>query len=226
LIQNKIAIISNIQEQVYAALKSEIISGQIEFGTQLKEMELAERFGVSRSPIRETLRRLCGDGLVELRPNCGIFVREFSMEYVSDLLAMRCMLEKHGMEQFVEGGMKKEDCQELRRFRRLIQKAIQESDTMTLDAHMNLDTRLHLFFNSMNHNQIMDEMWDRMALVNVVVQRLSLKDKVRARQSQEEHLAVVDCLLEGDVCKAVELNDKHLQHTKIFVEKALKAYKN
>lgn len=220
--QHKIAIISNIQEQVYAELKSEIINGEIEFGVQLKEMELAERFGVSRSPIRETLRRLCGDGLVELRPNCGIFVRDFSIAYVSDLLAARCMLESHGMEQFVAGGMKKEYCQELKRFRKLIQKAIQDSDHMSLEAHMNLDAKLHLFFNSMNHNQIMDEMWDRMALVNVVVQRLSLKDKERARQSQEEHLSVVDCLLAGDVAQAVQMNDQHLEHTKIFAEKALR----
>lgn len=218
----KVAIISNIQEQVYAALKSEIINGEIEYGTQLKEMDLAERFGVSRSPIRETLRRLCGDGLVELRPNCGIFVREFSMDYVSDLLQVRCMQESHGMEQFVASGMKKEDCKELERFRRLIQKAIADSDNMPLTAHMNLDAKLHLFFNSLNHNQIMDEMWDRMSLVNVVVQRLSLKDKVRARQSQEEHLAVVDCLLAGDVAQAVQMNAQHLEHTKIFVEKALK----
>ncbi len=221
MVQNRISVISNIQEQVYAALKSEIVNGEIGFGVQLKEMELAERFGVSRSPIRETLRRLCGDGLVELRPNCGIFVREFSMQYVSDLLAMRRMLESQGMQQISVSGTSREEKQELERFRRLIEKAVRDSDRMSLQTHMNLDAQLHQFFNSLNRNQIMNEMWDRMALVNVVVQRLSLKDKERARQSQEEHLQVVNCLLAGDVVQAVQMNAQHLEHTKIFVEKAL-----
>ena len=217
----KVAISSNIQEQVYAALKADIISGALEFGTQLKEMDLASTFGVSRSPIREALRRLCGDGLLELRPNCGIYVREFSMSYVSDLLSMRAMMESHGMEQFLSNGMTREDCKELERFRNIIRKAIAQSDSMKLEAHMDLDAKLHLFFNTLNHNEIMDEMWGRMALVNVVVQRLSLKDKTRARQSQEEHLQVVESLLEGNVKKAIEMNALHLQHTKQFVEKAL-----
>ncbi|NLZ56489.1 MAG: GntR family transcriptional regulator [Clostridiaceae bacterium] len=182
---------------------------------------MAERFGVSRSPIREALRRLCGDGLAELRPNCGISVREFSMDYVRDLLQMRRMQESYGMEQFLASGMKKEDCQELKRFRRLIQKAIQDSDNMSLRAHMDLDAELHLFFNSLNHNQVMDEMWDRMLQVNVMVQGLSLKDKGRALQSQKEHLVVVECLLAGDVAQAVRMNAQHLEHTRIFVEKAL-----
>ena len=74
----KVKISSNIQEQVYEALKNDILYGVLEPGTQLKETELAEYYSVSRSPIREALRRLCGDGLVELKPNCGISVRVFS----------------------------------------------------------------------------------------------------------------------------------------------------
>jgi len=215
----KAVINGNIQEQIYAALKSDIINGELAFGTQLKEMELAGAFGVSRSPVREALRRLCGDGLLELRPNCGIYVREFSMKYVSDLLDMRCMMESHGMARFRSNGMTEGECKELESLRNLIQKAVWESDTMELAEHMELDAKLHLLFNSLNRNEIMDEMWGRMTLVNVVVQRLSLKE--RALQSHEEHLQVVNCLLEGNVEKAIEMNTLHLEHTKMFVEKAL-----
>ena len=217
----KVAISSNIQEQVYAALKSEIISGELDFGTQLKEMELAETFGVSRSPIREALRRLCGDGLLELRPNCGIFVREFSMKYVSDLLSMRSMMESCGMKQFAADGMQAEDRAQLESLYAVVERATRQCDTMELPQHMDVDAQLHSFFNSMNHNEIMDETWERMKLVNIVVQRLSLKNKTRAKQSQEEHLDVLSCLLAGDVDSAIEKNNIHIQHTKLFVEKAL-----
>lgn len=216
---DKAVISGNIQEQVYAALKSDIINGELAFGTQLKEMELASAFGISRSPVREALRRLCGDGLLELRPNCGIYVREFSMKYVSDLLDMRCMMESHGMAQVLANCLTDAECKELERLRGFIQRAIREGDALSLEEHMELDAKLHSFFNSLNRNEIMDEMWDRMALVNVVVQRLSLKE--RGMQSHEEHLQVVDYLLEGKVERAIETNKRHLEHTKLFVEKAL-----
>ena len=142
------------------------------------------------------------------------------MKYVSDLLDMRCMMESHGMARFLSNGMTESDCRELESLRNLIQKAVRESEVMALEEHMELDAKLHLFFNSLNRNEIMDEMWGRMALANVVVQRLSLKE--RALQSHEEHLQVVDCLLDGEVEKAIEMNKRHLEHTKLFVEKALR----
>ena len=52
---------SNIQEQIYEILKEDIVNGKLEPGKQMKELELVDRFQVSRSPIREALRRLGAD---------------------------------------------------------------------------------------------------------------------------------------------------------------------
>ena len=217
----KVKISSNIQEQVYEALKNDILYGVLEPGTQLKETELAEYYSVSRSPIREALRRLCGDGLVELKPNCGISVRVFSSKYVEDILDLRVVLEGRGMERAGVDGMTDEEMAELLQLKGQIETAIRSCDTMELHEHMDIDARLHSLLNSLNHNQVMTEMWQRIVPVNVVVQRLSLKHDARALQSQEEHLQIIECLLKKDYAAANEINRLHLLHTSAHVEKSL-----
>ena len=218
----RIKISSNIQEQVYEALKNDILYGVLEPGTQLKELELTEHYGVSRSPIREALRRLCGDGLVELKPNCGISVRVFTADYVEDILDMRVLLEGRGMEHICRQGMSMREREELLDLRERILRVIHEGDDTDLPTHMDIDTRLHCLLNSFNHNQVMEEMWQRIVPVNVVVQRLSLKADARALQSQQEHLKIIECLLRKDFSAANEMNKLHLKHTAMHVERALK----
>ena len=221
----RINISSNIQEQVYKALKNDILYGVLEPGTQLKELELSEIYGVSRSPIREALRRLCGDGLVELTPNCGISVRVFTEEYVEDILDMRILLEGCGMERMCTVGMTAEEKEELLFLRDQVINAIRDCDSIELPEHMNIDTRLHCLFNSFNHNQVMTETWQRIVPVNVVVQRISLNRDARALQSQEEHLKIIESLLNKDFEAANEMNKLHLKHTQEHVERALKEKK-
>jgi DNA-binding GntR family transcriptional regulator len=56
-----------LSEQLREAIEEEVATGRLKPGTHLDEQELAERFGVSRTPIRETLSLLAGEGLVEIR---------------------------------------------------------------------------------------------------------------------------------------------------------------
>lgn len=79
--------------RVYSALTKQIVSGDYAVGTQLTEAVLARRFGVSRTPIREALRRLEQDGLVERSPRGGIRVKVWSVDEVFDLYEVRIVLE-------------------------------------------------------------------------------------------------------------------------------------
>lgn len=66
--------IQSVVDQVYAAVRSRILSGELEGGTRLLQTSLAEELGVSRTPLREALRRLSTEGLVELEANRGATV--------------------------------------------------------------------------------------------------------------------------------------------------------
>jgi len=81
-------------ELVYEALLSQIRSGHFQAGDRLREEEVAERLKFSRTPIREALRRLENDGIVEHRPRVGAVIRSLSRTEMVELYEMRIVLER------------------------------------------------------------------------------------------------------------------------------------
>lgn len=79
--------------QVFQFLKEQIISGKLEEGARLNELELQRTLGTSRTPIREAFRRLEAEGLVEFIPRRGAFVRSISTEEVREAAVVRASLE-------------------------------------------------------------------------------------------------------------------------------------
>nr|WP_249795120.1 GntR family transcriptional regulator [Bradyrhizobium sp. Oc8] len=84
-------------ETVREALRVSISSGEIAPGSQLRQDELAERFGISRIPVREALRQLEAEGFVTFLPNRGAVVSELSIDEVIELLEIRIALECHAL---------------------------------------------------------------------------------------------------------------------------------
>lgn len=84
---------TDLGSAVLAELRSLIISGDFAVGERLVETELAERFDVSRGPIRDALLQLERGGLVELRPRKGSFVRSMSANDVEEIYSLRIALE-------------------------------------------------------------------------------------------------------------------------------------
>src|SRR5678815_5398232 len=75
------------------SLREEILRGVLAPGQALRQEELAERFGVSRLPVRDALLRLEAQGLVHVYPNRGAFVISLSADEVSEIYEMRILLE-------------------------------------------------------------------------------------------------------------------------------------
>ncbi len=80
-------------ERVYEDLRGAIIGGEFPPGERLRTEALAERFGTSRTPVREALMLLEGDGLVEIEPRRGAVVRAFDSNDLVDLYEVRAILE-------------------------------------------------------------------------------------------------------------------------------------
>jgi DNA-binding GntR family transcriptional regulator len=82
-----------LSESVTARLREEIVTGQLASGERLSQDRLAERYGVSRIPIREALRKLAAEGLVNLPSHRGASVTELSPEEIAELVAIAGTLE-------------------------------------------------------------------------------------------------------------------------------------
>jgi DNA-binding GntR family transcriptional regulator len=74
-------------------LRDQIIAGELEPGTRIRQDEYAEVFGLSRTPLREAFRLLEAEGWIEMRPRSGVAVSRFSPTEVQDILTMRLLLE-------------------------------------------------------------------------------------------------------------------------------------
>jgi len=84
---------ARLADQVCEQIREMIVSGRFAMGTRLVEVQLAKRFGISRAPVREAMRRLVEDGLVDERPRIGATVREIGAVDVIDLYNVRLSLE-------------------------------------------------------------------------------------------------------------------------------------
>lgn len=87
--------IENRREIAYRQLKTEIVDGRMRPGEPLAEVELSDRIGVSRTPIREALQRLAMEGLVTWVPGRGAFVSAVSVPEIVELFQLREALETH-----------------------------------------------------------------------------------------------------------------------------------
>jgi DNA-binding GntR family transcriptional regulator len=83
----------NMHDRVVAEMRRRIISGELPAGVNLSEVALAESFGVSRTPVREALKRLQSEGLVTIRPRVGTFVTTPSRRETTELFEMKELLE-------------------------------------------------------------------------------------------------------------------------------------
>jgi DNA-binding GntR family transcriptional regulator len=84
---------TNLAEQVYTTLKSEIIDFQLVAGDRFSEAELGSRLGVSRTPVREALFRLRNEGYLDVEPKLGWFVMPIDFEKLEQLYDLRIVLE-------------------------------------------------------------------------------------------------------------------------------------
>jgi DNA-binding GntR family transcriptional regulator len=83
-------------DRAYAWIRDRIFAGRFAPGAHLKEEELAARIGVSRSPVRDALRRLSGEGMVAMERDRGTYVNEFTREEIDEIFQLRAALEAYG----------------------------------------------------------------------------------------------------------------------------------
>jgi len=96
-------LIRSTRQQISDLLRQDIVSGRLAAGARISEADLAERFGVSRGPIREALAQLTSEGLFVAKPNCGVTVAPPAPEAIHELvLPIRRTLETYALRQIFD----------------------------------------------------------------------------------------------------------------------------
>lgn len=89
-----------LRESITSAIRHKILTGELEPGSRITEQKLAEEFGSSRAPIREALRQLEQEGLLEYSRNVGCSVKKITMEDAYEIYLLRANLEMTALRQF------------------------------------------------------------------------------------------------------------------------------
>ncbi len=145
--------------QVAETLREAILTGQLAPGSQLVELKLAERFGVSRGSIREAIWELIDQGLAVNKPYSGTFVIEIDMETMRELFALRGALEKFC---FAEIWPKRDSAfraEFVARHAALVEAATARSRPATVTAEM----RFHSLPYEFCGNRILLDVWHQLA---------------------------------------------------------------
>lgn len=195
-----------IQEQVYQFLKEKICSGEYRPGQKLQELTLASELQVSRSPVREALRRLGADGLVEEVPNKGVSVKVYTKKDMEEIYELRLMMENQAIERIPDPTVQAM-AERLRALVADMQTAYDRQDRVN---YIRLDTELHRALVRDCGNGLLFQLYDRLDSQIRQFRRFSLENRSRRADSVLEHRRIVDLLLAGDREGAKAENRKHL----------------
>ena len=192
---------------VWKILES-IFSGEIRGGGRLIEEEVAEKLGVSRTPVREALGELAAIGVIRLRPNHGAIVRPFGPEQLKEIYHVRRILEVEATR--LSAG--RIDAQAVRDVREETQRLLEQNDRSDAwaEAALALDQRFHeLISRSSGSERLAEEIGKYRNMVvavgNAVGNRLHAHD-----QNMREHTAVMDHLLAGSGDEAAAAMGRHI----------------
>ena len=187
-------------------LEQEIILGRLQPGERLDETSLAERFEVSRTPVREALRDLASIGLVEVRPRRGAIVASPSLK---DLLEMfEVMAELEGMcGRLAARRLSEEERTELRRLHEQSRRFVDAGDH---DGYYEANVAFHEAIYRGGQNRFLADQTRRLRNRLAPYRRLQLSRRNRLAESFAEHGRILRAIADGDERRVDELMQAHV----------------
>lgn len=203
-----------LREIVYEELKMQILKGQIVPGTRMMEVEMAEEMGVSRTPIREAIRKLEKEGLVTIEPRKGAYASQISTKDMVDILEVRQNME--GLAAYYAAiRMSDEQKKKLSEISEAYNKAVIENNTPDMIKY---DTDFHHLIVESSGNKMLVHMIEQLQELVLRFRYLYYDDFKRAEKMPREHKVIYEAILTGDTEKARRAADIHIDRLKKMVE--------
>lgn len=179
--------IRSVREQIADQLRNEILSEQLPANAPLREVQLAERFGTSRGPIRDVLLQLTQEGALVYRPNAGVRVGTPMVDEGRDLLvSLRRQIELRALDS-VWGQIGEEDLQQLEEILHDMQRACQREDIAEIAGS---DIALHRYLVRRAGLAGLEAVWLSIAVrIRMAYSRLEEFSEIH-----QEHVAIVEAI--------------------------------
>jgi DNA-binding GntR family transcriptional regulator len=206
-------------DEVYTRLRTAITTGHFEPGERFVERNLTARLRVSRTPLREALKRLEQEGLVICYPHRGCFVRVPSFEEA------RQAYEARGVAEGMAGALAatRATDSELAAISRLIRESRLGLEAGDREGMLLRNNEFHALQARAARNVFLEQQLETLRAYSDLLRGRSWMQSDRTFEVQREHEEIVDALYRRDAASARELNERHVARAWEFVEVHLKA---
>lgn len=195
-----------LYQEVAERLRQRIFAHELPPGTWIDEQKLAEQYGISRTPLREALKVLASEGLVELKPRRGCYVTEISRQDLDDIFPLMAMLEGRCAAESVRRA-KPADLAALVAIHDKLEAAARDG---RIDAFFEANQEFHRKIQELSGNRWLLSVIQDLRKVLKLSRMHSLSLEGRLQQSLDEHRAILASMQAGDAVKAEKLMHDHL----------------
>ena len=211
-----------LRDVVFNTLRQAILKGELEPGERLMEIQLAERLGVSRTPIREAIRKLELEGLVLMIPRKGAEVAKISARSLRNVLEVRRALEELAIELACQR-MSEEDIDNLQKAQDDFKAAISEGDAMKIAE---TDEHYHDVIYEGTQNAKLIQMLNNLREQMYRYRLEYIKDEDKRKILILEHERILKAVRERKVADAKEAMREHIDNQEITVAKNITEKEN
>lgn len=214
-----------LSQQVYEVLREGIINGDLAPAEQIVDLKLAEKFGVSRTPVKDALNRLAADGLVDIVPRRGTFVTRIEPRLLDEVFDIRGIMEVYAVERAVDliGS------EELHKMRELLdewQSMLRGPETFSEERFKSINAEFHRTLVHSCRNQKLIELYDNLN-VFLKIARVRYRREIKERvKSLDEHRLILQALESGDKVGAKEIVASHIDRAKEELLESLRFEEN
>lgn len=196
-----------VNQLAYERLSALIFAGVLSSGERLDERLLAERMGISRTPLREAIGQLASDGIVEHRPYQGNFVRTFSRKQVHDLYEVRKELEALAV-RLAAPRLAGSGIEELGLTVARCRKALDDND---IEAFEQTDRDFHATILRYADNETLTESLKRLVLHIQLLRHLANREPDLPEHTMHEREAILAAFEAGDTTTAADIMRQHIE---------------
>jgi DNA-binding GntR family transcriptional regulator len=198
--------VESVVTLAYEQLRALILAGDLTPGSRLAQAEMADRLGVSRTPVREALRRLAGEGLVEFHPNRGFRTADLGLEAVLRRLEVRLLLEP-GIAALAAERRGDDDLRELKRA------IVREAEASDAAGAHDASREFHILLARASGNFELERTLESLWIVEVgrrLMARRAAVEDWRARDL-DEHRRILAAVAAGAAETAADLMERHVR---------------
>ena len=209
----------SMREKVYDTLKQMIIDGGIKPGERIIETEYSNKFQISRTPIREAIRMLELEGLVESQTTGGVIVKTLTREEISEIYKIRIALESLIIEEII----KKINNQDIKKLEKVLKNTKKAFEVKDIEKVFSLFTEFNQILYDIASLPKVTGMINNINLYLKRFRKLSIDNPSRKEEAFEDHVQILEAIKNKELSTAISINRMHLEKSMNFILSKLSA---